>query len=99
MEQLGKPMLFCNSLEVGAKGIITGYHIRQKDGKRNAVMAFKNLGFRVIAIGDSFNDIGMLTEADAGAFLNAPRAIAKKFPSLPSLKNYRAARRFIQASI
>src|SRR3989344_5456272 len=34
IEKLGKPMLFCNSLEVCAKGIITDYHIRQKDGKR-----------------------------------------------------------------
>ncbi|MBI3075358.1 MAG: bifunctional phosphoserine phosphatase/homoserine phosphotransferase ThrH, partial [Parcubacteria group bacterium] len=91
MECLGKPMLFCNSLEVNAKGIVTGYYIRQKDGKRNAVRAFQKLGFRVIAIGDSFNDVGMLAEADDGAFLHAPRTITKKFPSIPSLKNYRAA--------
>ncbi|MBI2049208.1 MAG: bifunctional phosphoserine phosphatase/homoserine phosphotransferase ThrH [Parcubacteria group bacterium] len=96
---LGEPTLLCNSLEVSAKGMITGYRMRQKDGKRNAVRAFKNLGFRVIAIGDSFNDVGMLTEADAGAFLNAPQAITKKFPSIPSLKNYRGARSFVQASL
>lgn len=95
MEKLGQPTLLCNSLEVSAKGTITDYHIRQKDGKRNAVRAFKNLGFHIIVIGDSFNDIGMLMEADAGAFLNAPQSITKKFPSIPSLKNYRAARSFI----
>lgn len=96
MEKLGNPTLICNSLEIDTKGIIVGYHIRQKDGKRNAVRAFKNLGFRVIAIGDSFNDVGMLREADAGAFLHAPRAITKKFLSIPSLKNYRDARSFVQ---
>lgn len=95
IKKLRQPTLLCNSLEVNTKGTITNYHIRQKDGKRNAVRAFKNLGFNVIVIGDSFNDVGMLMEADAGAFLNAPQAITKKFPSIPSLKNYRATRNFI----
>lgn len=96
MERLGTPTLLCNSLEINLSGMITGYRIRQKDGKRNAACALKELGFCVLALGDSFNDVPMLREADAGAFLHAPRTITKKFPSIPSLKNYRDARSFVQ---
>ena len=53
MRKLGWPTLFCNSLVVNKDGMITDYTLRQKDGKRKAIEAFRSIGYRTIASGDS----------------------------------------------
>src|SRR4029453_15740196 len=54
--KLGWPTLFCNSLEVDARGHVTGYRLRIDDGKRRAVVALRGLNFRVVAAGAPQND-------------------------------------------
>ena len=88
MKSLDYPTLFCNDLIVNSKGDITGYQLRQKDGKTNAVSALKKLNFKVIAAGDSYNDTGMLQEADAGILLCPPDNVIKEFPQFPVSRNY-----------
>ena len=88
MEKLGRPVLLCNRLEAGRDGFISGYFLRQKNGKRNAVRAFKSLGFTVRAVGDSYNDLGMLLAADRGVFFNPPASIRKEHPELPVASDY-----------
>ena len=60
MHQLGNPVLFCNSLKIDRRGFLTGYTLRQRDGKRRAVQLLRQLGFFVSAAGDSVNDLSML---------------------------------------
>ena len=88
MESLGYPTLFCNELIVENDGEITGYRLRQKDGKTKAVSALKGLNFQVIAAGDSYNDIGMLQEADAGILFCPPDNVIKEFPQFPVSRDY-----------
>jgi len=88
MQSLDYPTLFCNDLIVNSKGDITGYRLRQKDGKTKAVSAFKKLNFQVIAAGDSYNDTGMLQEADAGILFCPPDNVIKEFPQFPVSRNY-----------
>ena len=88
MKSLDYPTLFCNDLIVNSKGDITGYRLRQKDGKTKAVSAFKKLNFQVIAAGDSYNDTGMLQEADAGILFCPPDNVIKEFPQFPVSRNY-----------
>lgn len=88
MAQLNHPTLFCNNLVVDSTGRITNYRLRQDDGKTKAVAAFKSLNFRVIASGDSYNDTGMLIEADAGIFFKPPESIVGEFPQFPVTQNY-----------
>lgn len=88
MKQLGWPTLFCHRLETGASGAITGYRIRLKDHKRQAVRAFRALNFKVAAAGDSYNDTGMLSEADAGFFYRAPANVVAEFPDFPLFETY-----------
>ncbi|MGH7859572.1 MAG: bifunctional phosphoserine phosphatase/homoserine phosphotransferase ThrH [Candidatus Binatia bacterium] len=88
MRQLGYPTLFCNALEVGSDGRITGYRLRQSDGKRKAVAALRSLRFPVIAAGDSYNDTTMLSEADAGILFRPPDAVAREFPQFPVTSSY-----------
>jgi phosphoserine/homoserine phosphotransferase len=83
MARLGYPTLFCNSLVTAPGGIITGYKLRQKDGKKHAVAAFKSINAEVFAAGDSFNDLKMIREADDGCLFRAPPAIRENEKDIP----------------
>jgi phosphoserine/homoserine phosphotransferase len=89
MEKLGRPTLFCNRLSTDKKGFIANYHLRQKNGKKEAVRAIKGLGFSVVAAGDSYNDISMLQTADRGILFRPPAKIVKEFPGFPVTVTYR----------
>ena len=90
MRQLDWPTLFCHRLVVDVGGRIVGYRLRMTDHKRAAVEAFRTLQFRVVAAGDSFNDISMLSAADAGILFRAPDHIARDFPQFPAVTDYDA---------
>jgi phosphoserine/homoserine phosphotransferase len=89
MRQLGRPTLFCHRLAIDADGFVSAYRLRQPEPKRAAVDALKSLNYRVIAVGDSFNDTAMLGAADAGFFIHPPPAIAAQFPQFPVASDYR----------
>ncbi len=88
MGKLGHPALLCNRLAADRRGFISGYFLRQKNGKRNAVRALKGLGFETRAVGDSYNDLGMLLAADRGVFFNPPDSIRRKYRSIPAVRDY-----------
>jgi phosphoserine/homoserine phosphotransferase len=96
MRKLADPTLFCNSLVVDQKNNITGYHLRQEHGKRTSVAAFRSLQFRVLAIGDSYNDTAMLAAADAGILFRPPDNIVAEFPQFPVMREYDQLRASIQ---
>jgi len=75
IKKLSWPVLFCNSLEIAADGTVSGYKLRQQNGKREAVKAFKLMNMRVFASGDSFNDLAMIREAHHGCLFRAPQVI------------------------
>jgi len=85
--KLGGPLLLCHSLEVENDRIV-GYRMRQPDPKRRSVQSFKSLNYRVLAAGDSYNDISMLEEADAGFFYRAPENVRTEFPQFPAAEDY-----------
>jgi phosphoserine/homoserine phosphotransferase len=88
MRQLGRPTLFCHRLEIDGEGFVADYKLRQPDQKRHAVNALKGLNFQVIAAGDSYNDTGMLSAADAGFFIHPPESIVAQFPQFPVNRSY-----------
>jgi phosphoserine / homoserine phosphotransferase len=88
MRKLDWPTLFCNSLIVNESDQITGYTLRQKDGKKKAVDAFRTAGCRILASGDSYNDLTMIQHADKGIFFRAPESISKEYPEYPSVMEY-----------
>jgi len=88
LEKLNRPTLFCNSLIIGMDGTIIDYRLRQKDGKRHVVKALKGLGYKVIAIGDSYNDTTMLNEADESILFKPPENIKKEFTDFPVIESY-----------
>lgn len=83
MKKLKNPTLFCHDLIINDKGMITGYKLRMQDQKREAVKRFKELNFKIIASGDSYNDTNMLSEADKGILFCPPEKVIKEFPQFP----------------
>ena len=88
MRQLGHPTLLCHRLLTDDKGYVVDYRLRQKDPKRQSVIAFHSLYYRVIAAGDSYNDTTMLGEADAGILFSAPDNVIAEFPQFPAVHTY-----------
>ena len=88
MRQLGWPTLFCHQLVIDDVGKVVDYKLRQQDPKRQAVKAFHNLNYRVIAAGDSYNDTTMLSEAEAGILFMAPDNVIREFPQFPTAFTY-----------
>lgn len=88
MKKLDWPTLFCNSLEVGDNGEITGFKMRVEKSKLSTVKALKSIGFEIIAGGDSYNDLGMILEAEEGFLFKSTEQIKKDYPDLPAFEDY-----------
>ena len=97
MAKLGWPTLLCHRLEVENDRII-GYRIRQPDPKRCSVKAFRSLEYKVLAAGDSYNDVSMLEEADAGFFFRAPPNVLAEFPQYAAAEDYAGLQRLLTAA-
>ena len=99
MKKLGWPTLFCNSLTIDSDGSIAGYQLRQKNGKRHAVLSLKSLCYSVIGVGDSYNDITMLKEADTGVLFRPPDNVKDEFPEFPVSYTYDELKNIIQGRL
>lgn len=88
MCQLGMPTLFCHELEANDTGFLVNYHLRMPHQKMEAVRRFKELNFKVIAAGDSYNDTAMLSEAHAGILFHAPDNVIREFPQFKVTNTY-----------
>jgi phosphoserine/homoserine phosphotransferase len=86
--KLHHPTMFCNTLTVDADDNVVGYRLRQPDGKKHAAIAFKSLGFRLIAVGDSYNDTNMLIQADHGILFRPSANVVAEFPQFPNIREY-----------
>lgn len=88
MEKLGRPTLFCNSLEVSEDGEITGYKMRVEQTKLSTVKALQSIGFETIASGDSYNDLGMIQASKAGFLFRSTDKIKAEYPHIPAYETY-----------
>tara|TARA_B100000579_G_scaffold425390_1_gene431060 strand:+ start:611 stop:1210 length:600 start_codon:yes stop_codon:yes gene_type:complete len=88
MEKLGYPLLLCHTLDVDSEDNILGYKLRDSQAKKQAILGFQSMGYRCLAVGDSFNDLQMFEVADQGFFINAPETISTSMPEIPSFNAY-----------
>ncbi len=99
MARLGWPTLCCHHISTGPDGSMAGYQMRQPDPKRRAVEALRSMNYRIIAAGDSYNDLSMLEAADVGVLFRAPEEIVAAHPEFLALREYaELARRCAEAS-
>jgi phosphoserine/homoserine phosphotransferase len=99
MNQLENPLLLCHSLEIDETGRITNYKLRQADPKRKTVEAFQGLRYKVLAFGDSYNDISMLKAADKGVLFCPPDNVVADYPEFPVVRNISELKVVIESHI
>ena len=88
MAQLNNPTLFCHDLIIDKMGRVKDFQLRIPDAKTKAVKALQGINLKVIAVGDSYNDTGMLKQAEAGILFRAPDNVVKEFPQFPVTHTY-----------
>jgi len=99
MEKLNWPTLFCHTLVIDERDMIVDYQLRQNDQKTKAVEALKNLNYQTIAMGDSYNDTGMLTAADQGILFRPPENVIEEFPQFPVINEYTELKTFLASKL
>jgi len=88
MKKLDWPTLFCNTLEVGEDGMITGFKMRVENSKLSTVRALQSIGFETIACGDSFNDLDMILAGKNGFLFRSTEQIKKDYPQIPAFEEF-----------
>lgn len=88
LEKLGRPTIFCNSLEIDADGFLTGLRMRCADSKLTTVRGLQAIGFDTIAAGDSYNDLAMIEASKAGFLFRTTEKIKADYPHLPAYERY-----------
>lgn len=98
IKKLNRPTLLCNELIV-EDGMITGVRMRLKESKLNTVRGLQAIGYETIAVGDSFNDIGMIRESKAGFLFRSTDAIKAANPDIASCDTFSELMRYIKEAL
>ena len=98
VKQLGHPLMLCHRLQVKENNIV-GYQLRQKDPKRQVVLAFQKMAYSVVSTGDSYNDISMLRQSDMASLFRPSNKVKKDHPELPVAENYKELKKFFISSL
>lgn len=98
LKKMWNPTIFCHNLIIEDNKIVD-YKLRNKDQKTEAVKRFKELNFNVIAAWDSFNDTGMLNEANFWFFFKPGKKATDAFPNIPVAQSYEELKTFIEKSL
>ncbi len=96
LKKLGWPTIFCNSLEVDGKGMLTGVKMRCKKSKLTTVRGLQSIGFETIAAGDSYNDLDMIRAGRGGVLFRSTDAIRAANPDIPACEEYDELLRLIR---
>lgn len=97
--QMGRPTLLCHHLTVDESGMIIDYNLRQKEAKKMVVDALQKLNYKVIAIGDSYNDLAMLRKAEIGILFSPPANVIQENKDLPVVRTYQELKEIILKTI
>ncbi|NLJ42936.1 MAG: bifunctional phosphoserine phosphatase/homoserine phosphotransferase ThrH [Bacteroidales bacterium] len=95
LAKMGWPVLFCHHLTIDKDGNITDFNLRQNDAKKKVVEAIQDLNFKVIAIGDSYNDISMLRQAEYGILYKPPQNVIDDNPDIKAVTSYSQLRHLV----
>jgi phosphoserine/homoserine phosphotransferase len=96
MSKLNFPTVYAHQLEVNDAGMLINYHLRTINGKRKTLEGLRELGFRTMAVGDSYNDIGMLQAADQGVLFHPSAKVQAEYPNFPVALSYGAMQQAVE---
>jgi phosphoserine/homoserine phosphotransferase len=83
MQRLGGYSLFANRFEIDGEGYLSGFHLRVGGRKERIVAGFMTTGYKVAAMGDSLNDLSILSACDAPVLYRPVPALIEKLPNAP----------------
>ncbi|MFB6356172.1 MAG: bifunctional phosphoserine phosphatase/homoserine phosphotransferase ThrH [bacterium] len=86
--EMGGYNLFANRFEVEDDGTISDFKLRIRGMKWNVLEKLREIGFPIVAIGDSYNDVSMLKEADHPMLYNPPEALVEEHPEFEVCDSY-----------
>lgn len=95
LAKMGWPVLFCHHLTIDKEGNITDFNLRQDDAKKKVVEALQGLNFKVIAIGDSYNDVSMLRRAEHGVLFKPPQNVIDDNGDIRVVNSYLQLKHFV----
>ncbi len=78
-KKLNYPTVFCHELIVDKSNMISGMKMCIEEHKKRTLQCMNKLNFNTIAVGDSLNDLGMLSEAKTGILFKSSSKIIKKY--------------------
>ncbi len=96
VRRLGGFSLFANRFQVDPDGRIVGVRLRIRGRKDHVIRSVQEIGFRVVAIGDSYNDESVLRASDHAILYRAPQDLAARLPQARSASDYADLRRHIE---
>ena len=99
VQKMGWPVLFCHHLTIDREGNITDFNLRQNDAKRMVVLKMQELNYKVIAIGDSYNDISMLRQAEVGILYKPPQNVIEDNKDIRVVTSYLQLKHIIAETI
>lgn len=99
MAQMGYPTIFCHSLVIDSAGMIEGYRMRLEQPKRRSVAALQSIGYQVFAMGDSYNDIGMLEVAESSMLFCPSENVVDDYPHFPVARSHDEVRLFLEENV
>lgn len=89
IRKLGRPTIFCNTLEVDSDSAITGFRMRTEHSKLTTIRGLESMGFETVSAGDSHNDLEMILAATKGGFLfRSTDQIKSDHPDLPAFDEF-----------
>ena len=88
MKKLNYPTLLCNELTVGEDDMISGFRMRCRESKLTTVRGLQSIGFDTIAVGDSYNDLGMILASKAGFLFRTTETLKRDHPDLQAFETY-----------
>ena len=95
VQRMGGYCLFANAFRVDLEGRILGYRLRIRGRKDNVIRSLKEIGYRVVAIGDGYNDEKMLELAQHPILFRGPDELAARLPGVQRASTFEDLRQII----
>jgi phosphoserine/homoserine phosphotransferase len=86
--EMGGYNLYANRFTVDRRGRITGFKLRIRGMKWRVLAKLGEIGFYIMALGDSYNDLSMLHRADHPLLFNPPESLVQENPEIPVVSSY-----------
>jgi phosphoserine/homoserine phosphotransferase len=95
VQRMGGYTFFANTFRADRDGRILGYRLRIRGRKDKVIRSLKELGFRIVAIGDGYNDELMLKLAHHAILYNGPDDLAARLSNVSRASTFEDLRQII----